>query len=95
LTHGEPKKDRIVVTVTGSDHPGIIAAVTGLLASFDANIEDLSQTVVAGLFTMIMIVSISDTNFDELKKGLEHVGATQGVRVTAQHEDIFRFMHRI
>jgi ACT domain-containing protein len=95
LTQDEPKQERIVITVTGSDHPGIIAAVTGLLASFDANIEDLSQTVVAGLFTMIMIVSIGDANFDELKGGLENIGEIQGVRVTAQNEDIFRYMHRI
>jgi ACT domain-containing protein len=95
LNQDEPKKERIVITVTGSDHPGIIAAVTGLLAGFNANIEDLSQTVVAGLFTMIMIVSIGDANFDELKKGLENAGERQGVRVTVQHEDIFRYMHRI
>ena len=95
MTQDERGQERLVITVTGSDHPGIIAAVTGLLVRFDANIEDLSQTVVAGLFTMIMIVSIGDANFDELKKTLENVGATQGVRVTVQHEDIFRYMHRI
>ncbi|HXY87394.1 MAG TPA: ACT domain-containing protein [Candidatus Acidoferrales bacterium] len=95
MTQDEKGQERLVITVTGSDHPGIIAAVTGLFARFDANIEDLSQTVVAGLFTMIMIVSIGDANFDELKKALENVGATQGVRVTVQHEDIFRYMHRI
>lgn len=87
--------ERIIITVTGSDHPGIVAAVTNLLANADANIEDLSQTVVAGLFTMIMIVNIGGTSFDELRKGLESIGKTQGVQVTAQHENIFRYMHRI
>ncbi len=89
------RAERIVITVTGSDHPGIIAAVANLLAQADANIEDVSQTVVAGLFTMIMIANIGSANFDKLKRDLELVGARQGVQVTAQHENIFRYMHRV
>jgi ACT domain-containing protein len=85
--------ERIVITVTGSDHPGIVAALANLLAT--ANIEDISQTVVSGVFTMIMIVNIGSANLEELKKGLESIGAAQGVLVTAQHENIFRYMHRI
>ena len=86
---------RIIVTVTGSDHPVIVAAVTTLLASVNANIEDISQTIVSELFTMIMIVNIGAAKFEDLKKGLDAVGAFQGVRITAQHEDIFRYMHRV
>ena len=86
---------RIIVTVTGSDHPGIVAAVTNLLASVNANIEDISQTIVSELFTMIMIVNIGSANFEDLKRRLDAVGASQGVRITAQHEDIFRYMHRV
>jgi len=86
---------RIIVTVTGSDHPGIVAAVTTQLASANANIEDISQTIVSELFTMIMIVNIGSAKFEDLKKGLEAIGASQGVRITAQHEDVFRYMHRV
>lgn len=81
--------------MTGSDHPGIVAAVANLLASVDANIEDISQTVVSGLFTMIMIADIGSADFEQLKTGLDSIGAAQGVQVTAQHENIFRYMHRI
>ena len=81
--------------MTGSDHPGIVAAVAKLLASVNANIEDISQTVVSGLFTMIMIVDIGSADFEQLKTGLDSIGAAQGVQVTAQHENIFRYMHRI
>ncbi|MDD1725518.1 MAG: ACT domain-containing protein [Euryarchaeota archaeon] len=87
--------ERIVITVTGSDHPGIVAALANLLATANANIEDISQTVVSGVFTMIMIVNIGSANFEELKKGLESIGTAQGVLVTAQHENIFRYMHRV
>ena len=87
--------ERIVITVTGSDHPGIVAAVANLLAHADANIEDISQTVVAGLFTMIMIANIGGANFNKLKQDLELIGKHQGVQVIAQHENIFRYMHRV
>ncbi len=91
----DKRTERVIITVTGSDHPGIVAAVANLLAHTNANIEDISQTVVSGLFTMIMIANIGDANFDELKSDLESIGKSQGVQVTAQHENIFRYMHRI
>ena len=91
----DERTERIVITVTGSDHPGIVAAVANLLAHADANIEDISQTVVAGLFTMIMIASIGGADFNKLKQDLELIGKHQGVQVTAQHENIFRYMHRV
>ncbi len=91
----EGQIERIIITVTGSDHPGIVAAVANLLARVNANIEDISQTVVAGLFTMIMIANIGSANFDQLKRDLEAIGERQGVQVTAQHENIFRYMHRV
>ncbi len=92
---GEEHTERIIITVTGSDHPGIVAAVANLLAHANANIEDISQTVVAGLFTMIMIANIGSANFDALRRDLEVIGKREGVQVTAQHENIFRYMHRI
>ncbi len=91
----DERTERIVITVTGSDHPGIVAAVASLLARANANIEDISQTVVAGLFTMIMIVNIGNASFDKLKHDLELIGQHQGVQMTAQHENIFRYMHRV
>ncbi len=92
---GEEHTERIIITVTGSDHPGIVAAVANLLAHANANIEDISQTVVAGMFTMIMIANIGSANFDALRRDLEGIGKREGVQVTAQHENIFRYMHRI
>ncbi len=92
---GEQRTERIIITVTGSDHPGIVAAVANLLAYANANIEDISQTVVAGMFTMIMIANIGSANFDALRQDLELIGKREGVQVIAQHEDIFRYMHRI
>jgi ACT domain-containing protein len=88
-------KERAVITVNGIDHSGIIAAITRALADLDVNIEDLSQTIVQGLFTMILIADITDHDLARLQKKMAAVGKQQGVQITVQHEDIFKYMHRV
>ena len=90
-------KERGFVTVIGRDQVGIIAKVAGILAASHVNILDISQTVLQGYFTMIMIVDLSGSqdNITELRQKLEDVGDEIGLKITLQHEDIFRFMHRI
>ena len=43
------KKNTAVVTVLGNDYRGIIAKVSAVLAERDANILDISQTVLSGM----------------------------------------------
>ena len=45
---------KAIVTVIGRDKPGIIAKVSAVLADNNVNIEDISQTIMQGNFTMIM-----------------------------------------
>ncbi len=47
-----------VLNVMSSDHPGIVAAVTGAVETLAGNIDACSQTVLGGYFTLIMIVSL-------------------------------------
>jgi len=88
---------RIVVTVVGKDKVGIIAGVANVLAEVNANILDISQTILQEFFTMIMIVDIgqSTVDFNTLKEKLTLKGQEIGVKISAQHEDVFQFMHRI
>ena len=51
---------KAIVTVIGKDKPGIIAKVSGALADKNVNIEDISQTVVQGNFTMIMLCDVGE-----------------------------------
>jgi ACT domain-containing protein len=88
-------KERAVITVNGIDHPGIIAEITRALADLDVNIEDLSQTIVQGLFTMILIADITDHDLARLQQKMAAVGKQQGVQITVQHENIFKYMHRV
>lgn len=88
---------RVIVTVIGKDRVGIIAGVSALLAEANANILDISQTLLQEMFTMIMMVdmSASQLSFDELRNRLREHGKQQGLAIDAQHEDVFRYMHRV
>ncbi len=91
-------KERVVVTVTGQDRVGIVAAVSKTLADHNANIVDISQTVLQeNFFAMILLVDIANASADllDLEEALQVTGTALGVKVMVQHEDIFGFMHRI
>ncbi|MHB8170884.1 MAG: ACT domain-containing protein [Thermincolia bacterium] len=91
------KSTRAIVTVLGTDKVGIIAGVTDVLASCRVNILDIRQTIMQEFFTMIMIVDFrtSDLDFATVKKKLDEKGEEMGLQIKVQHEDVFRFMHRI
>ncbi|MBQ6921583.1 MAG: ACT domain-containing protein [Clostridia bacterium] len=87
---------KAIVTVIGKDKSGIIAKVSGALADKNVNIEDISQTVVQGNFTMIMLCDLgAQISVAELSDYLSAVGDKAGVNIRVQHEDIFNAMHKI
>lgn len=89
--------NRVIITVIGSDQVGIIAWISSLLARHNANILDITQTVLQEFFTMIMVVDLAAATieFKELRDMLAGQGEMRGLKVTMQHEDVFQFMHRI
>jgi len=88
---------RAVITVLGGDRVGIIAGVTAVLAASNTNILDISQTILSGIFNMIMIVDLSSSSTDhrELHEKLAQKGKELGVEIRMQREEVFRSMHRI
>jgi ACT domain-containing protein len=91
------KSNRIIVTVIGVDTVGIIAQVSAVLAGANANIVDISQTTLREFFTMIMMADLEKATvpFDVLKRSLSAKGEEMGLKIEAQHEDVFKFMHRV
>ena len=89
------KKNTAVVTVVGVDTCGIIARVSDVLWKHDANILDISQTVLSGMFNMIMIVDISMTRFGELEDAMAALASSLGLQIRVQRSEIFDAMHRI
>ena len=88
---------RAIITVLGSDRPGIVAAVSGALANHTVNILDISQTILQGIFTMTMLVQLSNEGaaFADLQTALGALSETLGVQITMQREEVFRFMYRL
>lgn len=90
-------RSTVIITALGPDKHGLLAQVATTVAEQNANIDDVSQTVSNGMFTMIMFVSFdqTETTMADLKAALERTGERIGLQIHVQHENIFKFMHRI
>lgn len=97
----EPAADaarrRIILASFGLNRPGIVAAIAVVLAENGCSIEDMSQRIMQEFYTLIMIVDMAASNveFAELNEKLKAVEQKLGVTIFVQHEDVFRFMHRV
>lgn len=88
---------KAIVTVVGKDRVGIIAAVCTALADYQINVLDISQTVMQGYFTMMMVAEVSGCTVPlaELVQIMEEKGEEMGLNIRVQREDIFEAMHRV
>ena len=88
---------KAIVTVVGKDQVGIIAAVCVKLAEFNVNVLDISQTVMQGYFTMMMVVDVSEATLPlaEMVVLMEEMGKERNLSIRLQREDIFEAMHRL
>ena len=88
---------KAVVTVVGRDTVGILAKITAVCAEHNANVIDVTQSVMQDLFTMVMLLDISKINsdFSELQNLLCELGDRIGMKIHVMHEDIFNSMHHI
>ena len=93
----EGSSSRMIISVFGLDHPGIVAGVSQILADASCSIIDINQTVVQGKFAMVIIVDTTRAreSTTELKERLRREGESLGVRIYAQREDLFNAMHRV
>ncbi len=91
------KPQRVVITGFGSDRPGILSALTTLLAEENINIIDITQKILEGIFTVIIFADLSQArcDFPDLKKKLFELSSRIGVRFEAQSYALFEAMHRI
>lgn len=90
-------EERIIITALGRDRVGIVSGISAVLADHNTNIVELTSSEMGGSFVMVMLVDIinSDISIIELQNILKKKGEEIGVQVTVQHEDVFKFMHRI
>ena len=88
---------KAVITVTGKDSVGIIAGVSTLCSEHNANIIDITQSVLSEYFAMIMLVEIDQITvpFNAFADTLAAWGREKGLDIRAMHEDIFNTMHHV
>lgn len=88
---------KAIVTVVGKDQVGIIAGVCNKLADHQINVLDISQTIMEGYFTMMMVVDMAlcSQPFDQLREVLKTYGESRGLSIRIQREDIFDAMHKL
>ena len=86
-----------IMTVTGADHTGIIAAVTTALAEQEVNILDVSQTIMDNYFTMILRVEFDEQTHDisALQERMGEVEKAQGLVIRIQSEALFTAVNEI
>ncbi len=86
-----------VITVVGHDTVGVLAKAAGICAAHNANIIDVTQTVMGDYFSMVMLADISKLSceFSVLSEEMQSAVKEIGLIAHVMHEDIFNAMHRI
>lgn len=93
----DSKSSRVILTAFGKNHPGVISAITKVLADCSCDIQDMTQRLMQEFYSLMIIFDMGDSNsgFDSIREKLLAAGDSVGAKCLIQHEDIFKGMHRI
>ena len=88
---------KAIITVIGKDTVGILAKVSAACAADNANIVEVTQSVLQDMFAMVMLIEFNEDkiDFEKLRTDLDAVGEATATKIRVMHEDIFNSMHRI
>ncbi|KRM28864.1 ACT domain-containing protein [Schleiferilactobacillus harbinensis] len=82
-----------IITVVGQDKVGIVAGVSSKLAAMHINILDISQTIMEGSFTMMLLGGLpEDADFKAVQQALTDFGTQQDLTIRIQRQEIFDAM---
>ena len=79
---------KALISVTGLDSTGIIACVATKLSEMNINILDITQTILGGYFTMLMVVDLDGAHlrFEEIDRELQPVREKLGMEAVGDTE---------
>lgn len=84
----QPTGPSYVLSVHGGDRPGIVSAVTGLVASHGGNVTDLTTRLAGALYVVIAEVEFAaDADLGGLDRQLADLAAELGVDATLRPAD--------
>jgi len=92
--------NRGVLSITGVNRAGILGTFTQLMSEHGCDIVNVSQTVVAGFFTMVLIVDLQplaekNVSFETFRTNVLEKAKQVGVEAMLMHEDVLKAMHRV
>jgi ACT domain-containing protein len=93
-TDGSPAA---IVTAVGKNRAFVLAEITTKIGELNGDIYDISQRIISGYFSTILVVDIGrvSTDFAGFKQALEALSREGDYKIVVQHERVFRAMHRI
>lgn len=91
-----PPEHTYVLTASGPDRIGFVAALAAFCAQHQINILDLSTAVADGIYTMILLVDVSrNPSIDAIRQELYAFSRQNDMNIVLQHHDIFRATNEI
>jgi ACT domain-containing protein len=74
-----------------------VARVATTLTRCEANIDDISQTILGEMFSMTMLVTLDEelAPFERVQECLHEDSEAIGMQITLQRQDVFDFMYKI
>lgn len=91
------RSGEVILTAFGRNRPWVLAEISNAIAQQCGNVLDISQRIVRDYFSLVLIVDIAEigTDFATFKQDLEALSRESDYRVSVQHENVFRAMHRV
>lgn len=86
-----------ILSVLGKDSVGILSLVSSECSKYNANITEVTQSILGEYFAMFMVVSVDKLNveFNEFVDKMQEAGKQKALEIHVMHEDIFNSMHKI
>lgn len=66
----QAKKEQILISITGKDHPGLTASVMGILSEYDAQVLDIGQADIHANLSLGILIRIDGNNSGQVMKEL-------------------------
>lgn len=94
-SHLERAKEMRVVTIVGSDKPGVMAAITRTIAKAGANIERMQHVAQGDFMAFEIWIDVRGTDFEKLRHDLRARCEQVGVNAVVQPHSMFRTRKRL
>jgi len=83
-------KKPYVLTILGTDRPGVVASLSSMFARHHCNIERIKMIARGELLAMEMSVDLRHAHFPELRRDISDVAKRIGMDIVVQPEHLFK-----